>query len=317
MKITRAVAEGRGDVIVRHNGSAKSLDRCLECARGGGIGENGDIGASLEEPTKVLCRLFGTADGLIGEGSGGLKHAEDPIGIVFTLLNIRLVEGMDAEDMSGHGCGKLPSKEFGSQVISIAQMELEDGMSRIAEFLDLSIESLVLITPETQIDEQAVVPIGGRRENRFLRDGNQACSLLPRTLGKQLFHPQAEGGEGRRCDDGDLVSPGFGKTPHDRTQVGPGIGVNGVPYRASISHVGGSIQQARNVGPKERRRNEAKERQHGIATPNVWRINKEMPESLVACQLLKVGSWIGNGDEVIATGSGALLGNQIPKVGEE
>src|SRR5215471_7014626 len=43
-------------------------------------------------------------------------------------LNVRLVEGVDADDGAGHGGGKLPAKEFLSQVVDVGDVNAKDGL---------------------------------------------------------------------------------------------------------------------------------------------------------------------------------------------
>jgi hypothetical protein len=44
-------------------------------------------------------------------------------------LDIGLVEWLDIQDSAGHSCGELPSEEFRSQVIAVAQLQAQHRLT--------------------------------------------------------------------------------------------------------------------------------------------------------------------------------------------
>ena len=121
-----------------------------------------------------------------------MEGVENSIRIVFALLDIRLVERVNAKDMSGDGRRKFPPEELSTHIIAITEVELENRMFSLDERVNRSIERLVLVSFEFEIDEEAVGSIGTWGQNRFLCDGDEACALFTRTFSQQLLDPEPE-----------------------------------------------------------------------------------------------------------------------------
>ena len=66
------------------------------------------------------------------------------------------------------------------------------GWPALAERLDLRVEVLVGLVGVAQVDEHAVVAVGGRVAERLVGHRQDALALLAGGLGDQLLDPQAE-----------------------------------------------------------------------------------------------------------------------------
>src|SRR6266545_5214214 len=112
-----------------------------------------------------------------------LKYCENGIGVVFTFLHVRLVEGVDAENMAGDGRREFPTKKFTAEVVPVFQVQMEDRMLMCAQRLDLPVERDVLFSFETKVYEEPICPICGGREDRFLCHGDNSGAFLTSALG--------------------------------------------------------------------------------------------------------------------------------------
>ena len=111
---------------------------------------------------EIVCDVFGMATHLLWQSSDRLERVQNPIGVVFALLYIGLVEGMDPEHMPGDRRCKFPSKKLGPEIIAIAQVKLQDWVLGLSERLHSPIERPVLFSFEFEIDKETVGSIGTR-----------------------------------------------------------------------------------------------------------------------------------------------------------
>ncbi len=73
------------------------------------------------------------------------------------------------------------------------EIQLEGWVSGFGERLNLSIEDTILLSLESQIDEETVRSIRSWWQDWFLCDGNEAGPLLASALSEELFNPETKG----------------------------------------------------------------------------------------------------------------------------
>jgi hypothetical protein len=72
---------------------------------------------------QILRGNLGMAVRLFRQLSCRLESFQDSIGVVLALLDIRLVERVNAEQVSGDGRRKLPPEELSTYIIAVTKVE--------------------------------------------------------------------------------------------------------------------------------------------------------------------------------------------------
>ncbi len=156
---------------------------------------------------------------------------------------------------------------------------------------------VVGVVGQGQEHEIAVVTVGVGPGDRLADDRNDPLAGLAGALGDELLDPIAEGGQPRRGQDGELVAPGdrglADGCPKRET------GVRGrVSSAACVRHGPGASQQPRKVDAVQRGRNEAEDRQRGVAAADVGWCLDDGAKLLRLRQVHQGRARIGDGDEV-------------------
>src|SRR5437879_432501 len=92
---------------------------------------------------------------------GRFVLARQFLGFDFARFDIRLVEGVDAEDGACDGGGDFPAEEFLPEIVSILESDAHDGMPGPFEGGNRGILRLVWLRGQPQISEDPIVAIGG------------------------------------------------------------------------------------------------------------------------------------------------------------
>ena len=71
-------------------------------------------------------------------------------------LDVRLIEGIDAEDRTGNGHGELPAEEFLTDVIAIGDSDAHDRVTCFFNGGDRVILLRIRFARQPHIDEQAI-----------------------------------------------------------------------------------------------------------------------------------------------------------------
>jgi hypothetical protein len=109
------------------------------------------------------------------------------------LLDVRLVEGVDAEDDAADGGGDLPADELAPEVDRVGDGDPDDWMAGGLDGVRERVPATVGATIERDADEHPVVPVGTDLAERFEVDRDDPDAVLPGAFGDELFRPRAEG----------------------------------------------------------------------------------------------------------------------------
>ena len=152
---------------------------------------------------------------------GILTAAEDLVRAVRGRLDVRLVEGVDAQDGARDRGRELPAEELGPEVVRVAELDLG--------------------------------PLAVRSGRRLARGGNETLAVLPRRLCDELLGPQAEAAGG--VLDADLVAPHLPAVSEPQAELEPGVvpARRGTP-RPSHAHACGCARRRRRSAPRPRGR---------------------------------------------------------------
>ena len=120
-------------------------------------------------------------------------------------FHVRLIEGIDAEDGTGHGRRELPAEELLAEVVGIVERNPHDRMPGSLQRLNRCVLGRIRRRLQSQIDEDAIAPVEVRCAERFPIDGDQPLSVFACRLCHQLFQPGAKIVDARRRDDRHFV----------------------------------------------------------------------------------------------------------------
>ncbi len=118
--------------------------------------------AALLPETSPYTRSAAVGDRrrLIGERAALLVLLQHGLGVVLRLLDVRLVERVDAEVRACHRGRELPAEELGGEVVLVDEVERDHRMSGSLQRVDGAIELGVIA--DAQRHEEAVVGVDGR-----------------------------------------------------------------------------------------------------------------------------------------------------------
>jgi hypothetical protein len=154
-----------------------------------------------------------------------------------------------------------------------------------------------------QVHERAVLPVGVRRAQRLVGDGQDARALLARGLGHELLDPQPERAERGIDGEGQLVAPVDGELTERQTQPQPAVGLRGVEGDAGLLGHARALQQRTDVGAHERGGHQPEGRQRAVAPADLRVTVEDAPELVLARELLDARARIGDGHEAPPVGS--------------
>jgi hypothetical protein len=113
-------------------------------------------------------------------------------GQLFGLLDVRLVERVDAEDSPSDRRRHLPADELGTEVDRVGDGDPDDGMAGRLERVGERIAAAIRPAVEGEADEDPIVPIRLRPAERFEIDRHDPDAMFAGALGDQLLRPRAE-----------------------------------------------------------------------------------------------------------------------------
>ena len=145
---------------------------------------------------QVVARLGSRQEA--GDGAGGL-HVGKPArftvlpqpgyGLVLGLLDVGLVERVDAQDGPRNGGGKLPAEELGAQVVGVLQPQPRHGLPGSLDGRDGGVRGGVVVALQSQIDEQTVVAVASGSHQRLAGNRDDTPSLFASALCDELLSP--------------------------------------------------------------------------------------------------------------------------------
>src|SRR5712671_3125683 len=124
----------------------------------------------------------------------------------FAGFDVRLVEGVDADDRTGHGRRDLPAEKFFADGIGILH---GDAHYRVACFLeggDGDVLRLVGCRFEAEIGEYAIRAVVVGPGQAFTVHRNDSFAAFSRGFGEELLEPGSEIRNTGRRNDGQLVA---------------------------------------------------------------------------------------------------------------
>src|SRR5262249_30446911 len=105
-------------------------------------------------------------------------------------FDIRLIEGVDAENRSGNRRRHLPLEERLAEIAERRERQPHDRLATVFERGERGFIARLWI--EAQVDEQPIVSVDLGRAERLAIDRDEATSLLARRFREQLLDPCAE-----------------------------------------------------------------------------------------------------------------------------
>ena len=312
MKEARAVAGRGGDVELARDGLADSGDDLVALRRRGDVLGERDVVARLRGGEQRRDSVGGVRDrdevGIV-QLAARLVLLEQALGVVLRLLHVRLVEGVDAEERAGDRGGEFPREEDLAEVLGVVQDEIDDGMAGVGQLLQLGD---VVGAAQADADEDAVLAVVGRFQQRLAGDWEDALPLLAGRLGDELLDPEAERVQRRRRDEGELVAAVQGHGGEDRAEHRRRV----LLRRGKLRHVArmhGAVEQRVHVDARERRRHHAEVRQRGVAAADIRHVDEDLMEPVALRVFDQLRAGIGDGDEALA---GAIAFDRLHAVVE-
>src|SRR5207244_5907475 len=161
MEIPRTIAGCRGHMVMGDERSSQRANSLLHLGGGCRICQDCDVGAwstlSLE-----LCRgLCHGHGGLFRQPAGGLDCFQYAGGVVFTFLDVRLIERVNLQEVACQGCGDFPPEKFCREILTVLEREHQERVALWREPGDLSVGLSILISLQPQIDKELVGAVGG------------------------------------------------------------------------------------------------------------------------------------------------------------
>ena len=138
-------------------------------------------------------------------------------------FHVRLVERIDFQNRARDRRGNFPAEEFLAQVVSIRELDLDNGMAGISQGVQLLLLGRVRLIGEPQMNEHAIVAVNLRRSQRFAIHWDKSFADLAGAFSNQLFQPCAQIVNSGRSNDGDFVSAKISQRPQNAPRTAPGF----------------------------------------------------------------------------------------------
>src|SRR4029077_11707934 len=126
--------------------------------------------------------LFGNRRKL-GQLVSLLELGKEPIGVVLALLNIRLIERVDADNRAGRRRCDLPAHELLADIDPIRDRDHHGRNSPLSQRLEGGVLREVATAFELEEREHAILDVILCFDQRLVADRNQAGAVLPSALG--------------------------------------------------------------------------------------------------------------------------------------
>ena len=257
-------------------------------------------GRTLGEVLAEAVGEGGVVEGDRGNGRCGRPSAlgslEEIASELLRLLDVWLVERVDAEDDPGDGGGDLPADELAAQVDRVGDRDADHRVAAPQERVGQGVAAAVRAAVEGEAYEDPVCVVGLGRADRFEVDRHDPDAVLAGALGDELFRPRPERGDLVIGQEGQLVAAGRGEGPEGDPERQPGVGVRlGLPTRAE--HGRARREQRVEIDPDQRGRDEADVGQRAVPTADVGRVEEHLPELVVMGDRLEALAGVGDRDD--------------------
>ena len=184
---------------------------------------------------------------------GTLEGLQNPGGIIFALLDIRLVKGIDRERCAGQCRGCLPFEEFGAQLHRGLQPNLQEGGAALFERAQDRLQHCLIVTFEQQSGGNTSTRQHIKRRRNTSGHRDNFPLLFAGALGNKLLDPVPQRHQLRRAEQDELVVPSSGGCTQQRAQLQSRIGVGFAPRTADGAHFDGTVQHGVDVHSPKRR----------------------------------------------------------------
>ena len=266
-----------------------------------------------DQPRGEVRRLQRHGARKVRQPAGRRVFPEEPHGVVLRQLHVWLVERIDPEHPGGRRRRDLPAQELAAEVVRVDEAERDHGVPRARQRPD----GAVVAWSETEVDEDAILPVGRRTPERLAVDGDDPGALLARRLGDQLLHPGAERCHPLGRDERELVPPGPGERAEHGAEMQARVLTGGDRRPAGEPHAPGAVEKAGEVDAEEGGRHQPDVGQRRVAAADVGRVQEDSPEPPLAGLLLQRGAGVRDGHEVLARPVALRRAHPLPEEPEE
>ena len=140
---------------------------------------------------------------------------------------------------------------MGAEVVRIVQREGYHRVAGTGESVEARGAAVIGIAGEGEFDEDSIVVVNAGIAQRLAVDGHDALAFLAGALGDELFDPGADGPEGGRGDEGELVAAGAGERTQSHTYGDGWVGVDGGVGGGGLTGGDGAVEQRLKVDAGE------------------------------------------------------------------
>ena len=234
-----------------------------------------------------------------------IELRQQPPGVVFRLLHVRLIEGVDAEQRAGDGGGKLPEIKFRAEIERRLQLVPDDRVSGGFQLLQLGFDRRIRL--DMDVGEEAIMIVVFGHAQGFAGNRQNAFALFAGALGDQLLNPQTHGRDRRGGDQRKLVAALVRASRHHGAKPESGIVLRRHGCPAALHHALGPLEQRLDIAAHDGKRNHAEKGERRIASADVGRIQKHAAEVVALGVGDQLRAGIGDGHEVTARVVAALF----------
>ncbi len=212
-------------------------------------------------------------------------------------FDIRLIEGVDADDRAGDCGGHFPPEKLLPELHHVGHGDPHHRVSRSFQRGNRPLLLGIPVGGEPEIGKNAITAVDSRRAQRLGVERHDAFAELAGGFGEKLFEPGAEIGDAGRRNNRHLVAPAPLGGPEDRTEDHARV-LDGRRARgAGPHHLGRTFKEGTRVDADRGRRHHAEIRQHRIAAADARQSVEDRAEPFVARRLFERRAWVGDSDE--------------------
>src|ERR1700722_3054757 len=227
-------------------------------------------------------------------------------------FDVRLVEGVYADDRAGDRNRNLPAEELLAQIVFIGDGNAHHRLSGLFQRVDIRVQLGVGAAVKAHVDEDSIVAIYTGRANRFAVHRNQAFAFFSGRFGDELLEPGAEIGNSGRSEQSYFVAAQSLSGAENRAQDRARIFVRGDGCAAAHDHFFGAFEKFGDAHALNRGGNHAEIRKRGIAAADAGHAVENIAEVVGLSDFLHVRAGIGGGDEALSGFGGTdRFGDQI------
>ena len=262
----RAVARGRRAARSTERG-AEPGDRVIDVGRWRDERLDRDVARDRERAERRTQEL-GKARGVMGRdpdpafvvvdrarvrvasGAGTCEHAA---GALLGLLDVRLVERVDAQDRARERGRDLPASHLAGQIDRVVELDLDNRMAGRAKLAEEALPIApcrAIAVDEGEVHECPIRSISGSVANGLQVDRDDAHAVLARGLRDELLCPRAEARDRRVGQECQLVAPVARQAADDQAEEQPGIGAD-PRLAAGGKHLRARAEERVDVDPDE------------------------------------------------------------------